>query len=347
MNLSSARRVLVLGTSTGAEDAVRYMHELGMWVLLTDNSATPNPAKKLADSVAAVSTLDLPALEALCVRERIDGVFAGVNEANIRSAIWLSETLGLPYFCDREQWDSLMDKARFRDVCSVVDLPSPCTYFVGPAAALRHSAHVPVPCVVKPVDASALRGITLCRSTDQVGPAAEAAAEASTDGRVIIEELLEGDEFTAAYLVIDGEAVLSSVDDRIPLWMPGVDMSFPALRVYPSKGAGLIESACTEPLQRIVDALGLKNCCLFLQGIAGEERVAVFEAGLRLAAETPHRFLEPINGTNSLHHFVDSSLGLLSSQAVEQQDPELAGKVCAILSLIGSGGTVEKVEGLD
>lgn len=338
----------MLGTNVGSLDAVQYAQSQGYRVIVTDNYSESYGAKAIADEVASISTRDVLALVEFARDEHISGVFTGVSEDSIRSALDVSEALDLPFYCTREQWDQLMDKERFRTLSIESGVPSPATYFVGDAQATPIDiSTVVLPCIVKPVDGSALSGISVCRTHDELPQAIAQAIATSRRGAIVIEEFVEGDEFTAAYVVKDGVASLSSIDDRHPFTAPGITTTFPILRVYPSRHLDEFISTCDESVHELVRRVGLSNACLYVQGIRTPNRIVIFEAGLRLAGEAPYRFLEIVNGVNPLHHLVHASFGKASDYDLTKDDPQLGGKACAILSFIGKPGRVASIIGFE
>lgn len=338
----------MLGTNVGSLDMVQYCQSLGYFVIVTDSNSEQFGAKTIANQVASVSTRDIPSLIELCKSEKISAVIAGVNEGNIRSALSVSETLGLPFYCSSDQWELVMDKSKFRDLCDRNGVPSPKTFFAGLATDFQiDSVKLEFPLVIKPVDASALAGISICNYSHEVAKAIQTARENSITESVIIEEFVDGVEFTAAYAVVEGQLSLSSIDDRYPLVLPGMSTSFPILRVYPSLHAQSFIDECTHSLTALCREIGLENGCIFFQGIRSSKGYAIFEAGLRLAGEATYRFLQPLNGVNPLHHITDVSIGRVSNHAIEKDDPFLGGKVAAIISFVSSGGVISEMHGLE
>jgi biotin carboxylase len=70
------------------------------------------------------------------------------------------------------------------------------------------------PLVVKPVDNMGARGCRMVRSIDELLPALTSAAENSRSGRVIVEEYMEGPEFSLDALVYDGTLTICGFADR-------------------------------------------------------------------------------------------------------------------------------------
>ena len=60
------------------------------------------------------------------------------------------------------------------------------------------------PCIVKPVDSSAGRGITICKKTCDVKEAVSYALKESQEGLVILESLIEGKQFSLETLSSNG-----------------------------------------------------------------------------------------------------------------------------------------------
>lgn len=344
----TGKHLLMLGTNVGSTDMVAYAQSMGHRVTVTDYLPDDAGAKKIADATASVSTIDVPALIEYARAHDVDAVLAGVNEGNLRSAIAVSEELGLPFYCTSAQWDRLMDKGQFRELCIAEDMPHPATYFSGPGSDFSaDDVELRFPLVVKPVDGSSLRGITICQDAASLAQAVEAAVEASRHGDILLEAFVEGEEFTAAYVVVDGKVSLSSIDVRYPFAFDGMTTTFPVLRVYPPTFAQEYIDACDEAVRRVCAAVGLRNACVFFQGIKGESGFAIFEAGLRMAGEAPYRFLDTVNGVNPMKHLVDTIVDGRGAYDVSCDDPFLGGEVCAIASFIYRAGTVAEIRGLD
>ena len=70
------------------------------------------------------------------------------------------------------------------------------------------------PVIVKPVDSSGSRGISVCRNKEELKRAGLKALRYSASKRLIIEQYIEGDEITVNYIIENGTAMLTSIHDR-------------------------------------------------------------------------------------------------------------------------------------
>lgn len=74
--------------------------------------------------------------------------------------------------------------------------------------------HMDYPFVIKPSDNSGSRGVRVVSSEVEWSEAYHEAKSFSNDGRVIIEELLQGDEISIEGFVLDGEMIVTGFADR-------------------------------------------------------------------------------------------------------------------------------------
>ncbi len=343
------KKLLFLGSNVGVTDMMRYARENGAWSIVADWYPTEkSPVKQTADEAVLISTADIGALCSLIDERMIDGVFAGINEFNILNAMKIAELCGMPFYCSIAQWDCIERKDYFRALCERYSVPCPKTYFTGEIENLKVDG-ISYPAVVKPVDASTSKGVHICFSEQELRALAPDAAASSVAGRVIVEEFVEGYEFTAHYTIFKGAARLACIDNRYPVAVhEGAVTTIPVARVYPSLFAESFIAQVDSQVTTLCESLGIDYGVVFIQGIydENEDSFVIFEAGLRSAGEAPYRFIEQTNGINYMDMFVDVALGVEPQYDQSMEDPYLSGKCCGVVSFVGRGGTVGSIEGL-
>lgn len=344
------KKLLILGSNVGTLDIIKYAKKNGAYTIVADNRPVERSiGKQFADEAVMISTGDVEALKVYIKDNQIDGVFAGVSEFNLLKAMELCSYFNFPFYCSRKQWDLIEDKECFRKLCIDFCVPCPVTYFSGdyPSDSFLSSIHLPV--VVKPVDACASVGVSICREIKDLNKAVRYARESSGKGRIIIEEYFEGDEFAAHYSVVNGEVFLACVDNRIPVSLhEGSVTTVPLARIYPSDFIDEYVSQVDSSVKEMLKSLGLRTGVFFVQGLYNRQsnRFSIFEAGLRCAGEAPYRFLKKVNGSSFLENLVDYALSC-SSQELPKDDPYLKGKRCCVTSFVSKGGKIDKIVGFE
>ncbi len=349
--LFQGKTLLVLGSNVGATDIVQYARENGAYTIVADYYPPErSAAKRVADEAVLTSTADLEALSKLIEEKHIDGVLAGISEFNLLKAMALSEKYGLSFYCTKEQWDSVESKDRFRRLCEENGVPCPHTYFTGAKLPKSVLETIQYPAVIKPVDASTSAGVHICLNEDELKAAEADSFSHSNCGKIIVEEFVKGEEFTAHYTVSNGVPTLSCMDNRYPVAVhEGNVTTIPAARVFPSLFLDAFMEQVNEPMLRLCRSLGMQNGVLFIQGMYDPETgFHIFEAGLRSAGEAPYRFLARTNGVNYMHVLVEHALlGKSVTFCPEKEDPYMKGKCCGIVSFVAKGGKVGVIEGLE
>lgn len=345
------KTLLVLGSNVGSIDIVKYARKEGAYTIVADYyPSEKSPAKKYAHENVLVSTADIQSLSELIEKRHVNGVLAGISEFNLISAMKLSEKHHLPFYCTKQQWNLIEKKNSFRLLCQKYNVPCPKTYLIDKKSEDSFFNKVVYPVIVKPVDSSASIGVHICYSKSDLLNSIPDALKNSSSNQIIVEEYIDGYEFTAHYTVAQGNAILSSIDNRYPVAVnTGNVTTIPVARIYPCLFIDEYIKQVNTSMINLCNSLLLENAIIFIQGIYNKKKnkFYIFEGGLRSAAEAPYRFIERINGNNSLKLLVDHALSAKSDFKNDLEDPKLHGKCCGVVSFIATGGTVGKIVGLE
>ncbi len=196
LSLLYARDCLAATADPRRYDVVlAYVEPGGRWRFpadLTDASLAEAPSVPVD---AAVATLVSAAPDVV-----VPQLFCLAGMTHYRS---LLDVLGLRYVGNRPDVMALTaDKSRARAVVSAAGVPVPDGEVLRPGSTVT----VPLPVVVKPVDADNSHGMTLVREPKDLDAALSSAFEHS--GRALVETYVElGREVRCAVVVLDGQPV--------------------------------------------------------------------------------------------------------------------------------------------
>jgi biotin carboxylase len=215
MNKNHRRRILILGAGIMQGPAIRAAKEMGLETVVVDGSAGA-PCAGEADRFEHIDLKDREGIEALALSlKKSPGGLGGVMTAGTdfsTSTAWIAERLNLSGIFYETALDA-SDKDRMRRCFKAHRVPSP-EHIVLERDSKMKKPSFPFPMVVKPVDNMGSRG---CRRVDNCGElktAVRGALEFSRSRRVIIEEYMEGPEFSVDALVYKGEITICGFADR-------------------------------------------------------------------------------------------------------------------------------------
>lgn len=347
MGKFSGKKLLILGSSVGSTEMVEYARREGAWVIVTDYLPTEkSAAKKIADETAMVSTIDVDALCALAEEKKIDGIFCGVSEMNLVSMEQVARRMELPCYFTKGQWDICQHKSRFKSLCRQYGVPVPADYTQAVQEGDLEGIRFPV--IVKPVDSSAGRGIRICHSPEEVKEAYTYALTFSPSKSVLVEEFVSGkNEITATYTLKDGEISLSCLKDKlISLDHENITAQVDVL-IAPSAFLPRYLEQVNEAVIRMLKGIGAKEGCVFIQGVADEDRFTFFEMGYRINGGSDYRLIAAENGINYLEMMVCHALtGKTEGFDLTLDNPFFRRHVLTFNMYI-HGGTIGSMEGLE
>ena len=187
------KKMLMLGTSYGSIEMIRYAKAKGAYTIVTDYLEPEKSIAKLeADEYWMINTAELDLLEEKCRTQHVNAVICGISEFNLEMCMKLCQRLGLPCYCNEEAWSYSRDKEKFKKLCKELGVPVAADYFLSDALTSEELEKVVYPVVVKPVDMSGNRGISFCYNDEELVKAYHYAKSVSKSDKIIVEKMLHG-----------------------------------------------------------------------------------------------------------------------------------------------------------
>ena len=249
------KKILLLGGSAQQVIAIKTAKRHGYYTVLCD-FLPDNPGQYETDKFYLVSTTDKEAILKVAIKEKIDGVLAYASDPAAPTAAYVAEKMGLPTN-PYESVETLCNKNRFRAFLKENGFNTPTAMDYADKNVDINFFNLPV--IIKPVDSSGSKGVTVLYSWDGLDKALDFAFSFSRSHRIIVEEFIEkkhkyligGDIF-----VTDGKVILWGLlnchRDR------NVNPLVPVGKSYPLMLEDSDIKAVEDTLQKMVDDLGLR-----------------------------------------------------------------------------------------
>lgn len=343
----SGKKIVILGGVAMICELVENVKQRGGYTIVADYY--PNsPAKAVSDESWLISTADTEALAKKCFDNAVDGVIAAFDDFNVSCAQKLSDRIGKPFYATAEQIDKTMDKIHFKRLCETNNVPATPEFMIDDQLSRSDLDKIKYPVIIKPVDGSGARGITICYSEDELKEAYKKAKSTSKKGDVILEKYIIGDEIGVNYILQDGVIMASALHDRYMQKSNNNNVRLPVAYVYPSKYTQLYMKHQNKKVIDMFKSIDMKNGTLFLQGCVEDNICYFYEMGYRLNGAKQYQILDALCGFNPMEMIVNYSLtGKMSEKNIQEiVNPEF-NKMCCTLSILASPSYIKKIIGLD
>lgn len=344
------KRLLVLGGTTATLDLVKNAKEMGVYVIVTDN-LNGGVTKEIADECANVSTTDLEALAELIAERKIDGVFCGPSEFNVRNLIRLCEKTGLPCYTNMEVWDRCANKDEFKQYCIKNGVDCPKEFFVDENSTEEELDKVDYPVIVKPVDGSSSNGISVCMDKSTIREACRFAMENSKCKRIVVEKYIDngGELFGARYIIRNGEVYPYFLMDTY-IADPKERKSLISHFTYaPSKYSDYYMKNMDIQVRNMIKDLGIKNGTAFFQALPYDGKIYFHEMGYRLSGGMLFKLTYPLMGVNDMKMMIRYALGeaMCDENEIIKFDIKCGNRIGAQINVPLSVGEIASIEGLE
>lgn len=266
------KKILLLGGSAQQIVAIETAKKMGYYTVVCDY-LTDNPGQYHADKFYLVSTTDKEAILEVAKEEQIAGILAYASDPAAPTAAYVAEKLGLPTN-PYKSVEILCNKDKFRTFLSQNGFQAPRSEgYVSLEEAIRDVDQYHFPVIIKPVDSSGSKGVTVLGGKDGLERAINFAFSFSRSHKIIIEEFIEKKH---PYL-IGGDIFVQN--GKIVLWGllnchrdESVNSLVPVGKSYPLELEELDVRNVKETLQHMVDKLHIKNGAMNVELIVDKEK---------------------------------------------------------------------------
>ena len=342
------KKLLILGGTLISCEIVRQAKKMGIYVVVTDyNKPEDSPAKQIADEHFMVSATDVDAVVELIKQEHIDGVLVGFNDMLLPYYAEICQKSGLPCYATKEQFELFINKKRYKELCREYNVPTVKEYSISLTELKSNKFNVQYPVLVKPVDSSGSRGITICHSDSELGEAYNKALNFSATNQVLVEQYLTGKEVTVFVVMQDGKYYLSGIGNRHMKASRDGILPLPVGYTFPSIYTESYEKNILPKVKTMLNDVGIKNGMMFMQCKVEDGVVTVYDLGLRLTGSLEYKVFEQLSGYNTLELMINFAL------TGKMADNDLSKVINPFkrygfnISVVAEPGVIKNIEGIE
>lgn len=320
------KKILLLGGSYGQLPAIKEANSRGYYTILCDY-LPDNPGKKHVNKHYLVSTTDHESVLKVARDQKIDHVLAYASDPSALTAAYISEKMNLFGNTFRSS-ELLVKKDQFREFLRVNGFNTPTFYVFNKDEIKKlkslNSLKIKLPVVVKPVDSSDTKGVTLANSEKELKEAIEYALTYSKAGCVIIEEFINARvaNFHGDGFVMDGKLVFCALGDL--LFTSISNPLKPSCTLYPSRTSPQFLLNAKNELNRAVELSGFKYGAINIEArINDENKFYIMEIGPRSGGSFTPQTIYHSTGFDMLSATFDWMDGKSIDYSVRNSNPAI------------------------
>ena len=250
------KKVLIIGAGFLQDFVIKKARQMGYYTLAVD--ADPSAiGLSHADKSAVINIVDEKACLQFAQEEQIDGVLTAATDYGVLTAAYIAEHMGLPGL-NYESAKVIKNKYLVRKKLfeNHVD-DTEQSYEVTVNTDIMELAHLlTYPVMVKPCDGSGSRGASRVDHPDELPNACKYAMDGSITHRAEIESFINGREYGAESLVVNGEIHVLAIMKK---WMTAPPYYAELGHAIPCGLPDEIEERAKEIVRKAIFALGINH----------------------------------------------------------------------------------------
>ena len=272
------KKLMLLGGIRYLLPVIKAAHEQGYYVITCDY-LPDNIAHRYSDEYVNVSIIDQEAVLNVAREKEIDGIMSFGVDPGVVSDSYVQNQMGLPSFGPYESVCILQNKDRFRTFLANNGFNVPQAKGYGSVEeALKDTAWIPWPCIVKPTDSAGSKGVTRVDRLEDLEAALTIAQKNSISGRIIVEEFLspEGCPSDSDSFLLNGELKFVSYSAQ-RFDSDAANPHTPAAFSWPSTYTHEQESELTSELQRLLTLLNMQTALFNIETRVSKGKTHIME----------------------------------------------------------------------
>lgn len=301
------KKIMILGASIYQVPLIKTAKRMGLYTIV---ASIPGeyPGFALADKVYYINTVDKEAILEAAREEAIDGICTTGTDVAVATIGYVCERMGLAGISERAAalaTDKAQMKAAFLEhqvyasrFCCVSSLQE----------VYKAADEIGLPVVVKRVDSSGSRGITIVKKREKLAEAFADALDRSYKDYALVEERLSGTEIGVDGVVQGGKLVFLAPHEKFVYRSRKI--TIPAGHGFPYRGSETVLREIELQVGRAVEALGLDNCSINADVFIDGDRVYMIEIGGRTGATCIPELISMYYGIDFYEKILENAMGI-------------------------------------
>lgn len=339
------KKLIILGGNPETSAIVEVANAMGIYTVVLD-PYPDSPSKRHAAKSYELDATDLEAVNEVILREKAAGVLVGVADPLVPYYQKICERNGFYCYADSKIISALTSKSNFAKICQRFGIAVTPSFKIDYQSE-ADQASLTFPVVVKPVDAGAGVGISVCRNLSDFQAGVNKALAVSIRKELLVEKFMDCDDMLAYYTFVDGEAHLSALADRHKTDMQGQCSSVCLAAEYPSRHTARFVREVHPKLVKMFHDLGILNGVLLIQFFVDSKDFYAYDPGFRLQGEAPHLYLKHFNDFDQREMLIDFSLTgrMFDTDFSVVNDYMFKGQYATTIWVLLRAGTIGEIRG--
>lgn len=279
------KRLMVLGAGILQVPVIKKAREMGVFVIAADDDPEAVGLKYADKCIVGKHLFNLEAMLAVARSEEIDGVIHPCSEVAMNTMGYINEKMGLPGI-DLQTSLRATNKEKMRRAFERGGAPSPKSFgAVSFESAVLAARQIEGAIIVKPSRNSGSRGITKLPtgySESELRMAVNRAINESRDRSAMIEQFVDGPEFSVEIIVWNKEVHVLQVTDKKTTEAPYfVELGHSQPSMFPTE---TVESVKRAAIMGVI-ALQVNNCACHAEVKVQNGQAYIMEIGARLGGD--------------------------------------------------------------
>jgi biotin carboxylase len=311
------KKLLILGASNLQVPLITKAKSLGYKTIVLDMDKNA-PGALIADVFVPTSTLDEEAVLKLASDEKITGIVT-TSDMPVRVVAYVAEKLNL-LGPTQSAAKICTSKSLQRELLKEHKFNYPQFQIISHVEDLKEVLNWNFPVIIKPTDSSASRGVQKVLSVAELKTAYEYALSNSRAGEVIIEEYIDGKEYSVEVLIQNNQTSIVAITEKLT---SGFEDRFFVEEVHIVPAALTAEETLQvkEVVTRFLQVIKLDQSAAHVEVKLNSRGAFIIEAAARLGGDFITSDLVPLaTGIDMLREIISISVGTTISSTHTRHD---------------------------
>ena len=300
--MKSNKKILVFGVGELQKSIIDRAHRMGLHVVGIDPCADAY-CKDDVDAFEVVGGQDYEGTCAMVEKYCINAIVTAATDKPLVMMARIAEKYCFPFYSvETAQWST--DKFQMKSRFELGGVPHAQGRLI---SKVEEAEGLVFPVIVKPRDNSGSRGVKLCRNQEELKVSIDEALENSKLDTVLVEEFIEGSEYSIEGLHHDGKSEVIQFTEKKTTEFPyNVELG----HIQPANISDENKQKICEIVERIGKALNFVNCPSHTELKINARGIFVIETSPRLGGDYITSTLTPLStGVNLEDELLKISLG--------------------------------------